>query len=290
MTMRRPWIVAGLVLASLAATSGEACRRRLRDLVPPEDERTELETTLLSIVVQFEDCVEGPAGTEAERRAQLEAALARWDELYAAARDAAPPAAMTASPEEYRLVLDSIDDYARRTRAAWTTGDKAEVKRQEVALQHVVGELYGSNPGNISLSRAVHYTVTTFEHLPPLSPATAREWKVRADLLHLRLERWRQDVGAGAGALGSLRLLRSGVGGLLARLEAVANPDDAGAEPMRSLYVQEVTATLKDLDALAVRAPGAVLRASWSKNGVPEDLRSLPPRETYPALDRPPGG
>lgn len=285
--MRPRWIAAGLALASFAATHGEACKRRLRDLIPPAGERAELEDTLLDIVEQLEDCVEVGAGPKEERHAKLVKALARWDELRTTALAAPPPKAMTVPPEEYRLILESIDDLAQSTRRAWDAGDLAEAERQEVALQHVVGELYGSNPGKISMSRAVHYTVTTFEWLPPLATTTVDAWNVRAELLHLRLNRWVGEVGADADKLGMLRLLRSGVAGLRFRLAGVGDRKDAGAEPLRTLYVAEATAAIKDLDALAKRAPGAVLRASWSRKGVPKDLQALPPREAYPGLDRP---
>lgn len=276
-----------LALASLGASAAGACDRRLRDLLPAEETRTPIEARLLTFVQELEACVfqlsEEPPG---ERR---EKALTAWEELYAEARETEPSSAMAVSPEEYRLILESVAGYARRLRAAWSTGDAEAAKRHEYNLQHVVLELYGSNPGRISKARAVHYTVTTFDHLPPPTPISIREWQVRARLLQLRFERWCAEIGANADHLGSVRLLRSGLAGLRARLDAIANPTDVGAEPLRWFLGSEVQAAVQDLAMLALRAPGAVLRASWSRNGVPKDLQVVPPRDKYPTLDRPPG-
>lgn len=279
--------IAWFLLAALAP-AGSACRRRIADILPDEGPRNRFEEDLFGILPALEDCVEKTGRANAEPDSRFEELWNRWRAFYEKSADSGPETVVAG--EEYRLIMVSIDDYFRRTRSAWRAGNVREARRQEVALQHVIGELYGVNPGRMSAINMIRYTLETLDHLPDPTPESAAAWRTRLRLVQLRFDTelkrhiTENPEVEGLERLGAVRLFRDSLK-TWRRLvdDDLAGATGPGAEPLRTVASKEAAGMRKPMMSLWFQLISRLQGAAWYRKGIPDRFLQIPEIDGLPA-------
>lgn len=262
-----------LVLGGLLASSSRACKRRIEDFLPSRTPKTEFETGLFTVAKGLEVCYEYTFGATEERRQKGQEALALWDGFFERYR-AAPPPGVTVEASEYALVLTSLDHYMDRIREANGRGDMAEAMVQSVAFQHVVGELYGTNPGQVSRLNSLVYTTETLAHILDVTAASVPAWRNRLQLARLRLEGWvtSSELEA-APRLRWVHKVRAHLGQVsrLGELGSILERD-AAPQPALRFYGEEARTAAADLTRAVHYLKADITAIQWNPGQLPRFL------------------
>jgi hypothetical protein len=251
---------------------GLACRRRLANIFPEGKPRNPTETLLLGISQDLESCLEVGEGTREAREARLTKALERWRIFYRDSRTS-PPTPELDTPD-YTLVLGSIQGYMRRIGKLKGSARRA----QEVAVQHVFGELYGVLPGRARPLDVIIYTAQTLGDLPPPRGKSLEDWRVRLELLHRRTRRWLETASSAVHqlaslkpALASLESIREGLDQLHLKVQTAGAQADAASYLDR--FDQDRKHLLKNLFAL----PEEAFQLTWLRRAAPPQAITTSP-------------
>lgn len=272
---------AALLGGLLLAGPGHACRKRLADILAGGGEFPPFVARILEVSRTLQTSFE--RGIYHKER-KLEAARGALAEFRSLRREfPVRPEGIEIPGDEYPLVLETLAGYFDRLEPLLEEATFQKASGLAVEIQHILGELFGENPGSTGPLQALGFTLQTLQQLPPLGPASRREWEVRVELARKRFDRWRAGAQPpGVAEMRTVQALDERIRGLEDQLVANrALQGDAAPQPTRSRLQQEILHGRGGANRVLMRLQGQMVTLAWKPGALKAFLREEPP-ETPP--------